>query len=1003
MAQSKPQTKFVNKVLNSIIPINTQMHLLLKIIIKKINKDPFVNQQLKTHYGWLNAIIVLKSEDEKVAQTVIFEEGKVRVEHGQYPNPNLNIIFITAEDAINQLTLNPDEATKMILRGRTRTEGNFFYMGILDYFISLVLQKQQTKDNQKLKALHQKLNLEVASNADMSQKFDRKTIASNRISQKINDLGVKYLKDPYFQKYGLEDFPRLKKFREDYIQSIPQLSAEYGKLLTDFFIEHGFEKKKDGTEWDPNLRHAKSFAYVMKNRKALIRSGDLLAGSYTDYPINSHVGHPYSVGEYVWGELITAPTREHAPFNVTEADIHTFHNYIFPYWLEKNILSLWRDRFNSSLSIRIQDRFFAIFYWKIVSMMEISPGYDKLLKFGLNGIKQQIEESLEKHSDPTQQNTLEAMKIVLDAIESYTLHLADRAKAESIETSDLNRKNELLELERILRKVPMQPPDTLYEAVQAIIIVHMMIGIEETDDGPSMGRLDQLLQPYFEKDLELIFDKADREDYIKRTIEILGSLFFRLSSHQIVAPDIGNWQNSGSPPNTVIIVGGIDENGEDAVNDMTYIILKVIELLRINDPNTHARYKSGKNSREYLERVCDVNFITGATPAIHGDDAIIKALTAHGWELEDVRGWTATGCVEPSIPGKHASATSSLEVNLVAPLEMALNNGTHPLMRWDLGPSTGFVEQDAFPTFEAFWEAFKAQVKFIVDISVKGNNELGVIYQDYLPSPLLSVFIDDCISTATDITRGGAKYNSTGTAIIGLADVVDSLYAIKKVVFDDKVFTFREMKEAIDHNFDGYEKIRAYVQNKVPKYGSRDPAALEMAQKVTHLVNDLYRNHQNYRGGPYATGWWSMAHHASYGRVTGALPSGRLDGEPFTPGLTPHPGASENLLDNLIDVSQLDPKTLDNNIAFNVRIVPSSHDSHLEIIRQMADYVETFLDSGGMQVQFNVVDTNTLKDAMVHPENYPDLMVRISGYCGYFTRLHRELQLEIIRRCEYGL
>ena len=324
-------------------------------------------------------------------------------------------------------------------------------------------------------------------------------------------------------------------------------------------------------------------------------------------------------------------------------------------------------------------------------------------------------------------------------------------------------------------------------------------------------------------------------------------------------------------------------------------------------------------------------------------------------------------------------------------------------MNWDLGPKTGDVAQDEFQTFEDFWAAWQAQAEFMFDQSIIGNNELGQLYQRHMPGPLLSALMDGCVESGRGYTRGGAKYNSSGVSVIGLTDVVDSLTAIKKLVFDEKRITFPRLKHALDENFQGHETVHALIKSRSPRFGSGDAEAMAMADRVTRMTNDYYRSRKNYRGGHYATGWWSMNNHTVYGRVTGALPSGRLDGEPFTPGLTPHPSASNNILDNLMDVAGLDPKTLDNNIAFNVRIVPGPHDTHDGTVTHMTDYVRTFLEQGGMQVQFNVVNTDTLKDAMAHPDQYPDLMVRVSGYCGLFTRLQRDLQLEIIRRCEYGL
>jgi pyruvate-formate lyase len=334
---------------------------------------------------------------------------------------------------------------------------------------------------------------------------------------------------------------------------------------------------------------------------------------------------------------------------------------------------------------------------------------------------------------------------------------------------------------------------------------------------------------------------------------------------------------------------------------------------------------------------------------------------------------------------------------------MALNNGRHPLTKWEIGPKTGNIEQGDFITFDQFWGAFEKQCKFLLELSVVGNNQLGEIYQKHQPAPLLSVLIDDCIEKGRGLTRGGGHYNSTGVSVIGLADVVDSLMVIKKLVFEEKVATFKDLKEAIDNNFNNNPKLHAIVKTRVPRFGSGNNEAIEMANKVTGMVHGYYINQRNYRGGIYTTGWWSMANHAVYGRVTGALPTGRLAGEPFTPGLTPHPSASVNLLDNLRDVAQLDPRNLDNNIAFNVKIVPGASDTHEKIVDTMTHYAKTYFEMGGMQTQFNVVTTDILKDALANPEYYQNLIVRISGYVAYFTKLQRDLQLEVIRRAEYRI
>jgi len=334
---------------------------------------------------------------------------------------------------------------------------------------------------------------------------------------------------------------------------------------------------------------------------------------------------------------------------------------------------------------------------------------------------------------------------------------------------------------------------------------------------------------------------------------------------------------------------------------------------------------------------------------------------------------------------------------------MALNNGRHPLMNWNLGPETGVVKNGAFKTFEAFYSAFAAQLEFLIDRAVEVNNILAEVHTRYRPTPLLSTLIQGSVENARDVTAGGARYNTSGSANIGLADVVDSMMAIKKLVFDEERVLFGTLKDALDDNFSGNPGLHALVEKKVPRFGSGSEEALNMANAVMKLVHELYGSRRNFRGGRYTSGFWSMSQHVAYGSLSGALPSGRLSTKAFTPGLTPHPSASKNFLDNIRDVARLDPVNMDNNMAFNVKLTPSVKDSREDIVNVMHSYVRTYFDQGGMQMQFNVVNSETLKDAMANPENYRNLLVRISGYNAYFVTLNRDMQIELIERTEYGI
>ena len=984
-----------------------QLYNLLSSTTDAFNSNPDIKKEMKGTQGWINAVIGFRTADNTMGATTIFKDGHVSVLDHISKKVDASLVFRTADDFIKLQSASKDTASKMVLAGRMWIEGTIALYNYCDYLVNFLFLDQTRKASKALVREHHIENLRIADGIDPSGRNEKARRKDERLQGEKVDPGVNWLKNPYLSDLSLDDFSRLSRFRYESLNTVPEVSAEHGKLHTDFFIENGYETKKDGSPWDPALRKAKSFHHFMKNRKALLRDGDLIAGTYTPYPVFGLVAQPYTHGWQVWGELRTMEFRELDACKITEKTIQTLHKHVLPFYAKRNIQHLWKEKFNTPLASKIHEHYFAIFYYGTVSHATMTPAHSKEMNIGLNGIKRLIDEELaaDKNADDEKKNTLEAMKISLDAVSVYTKNVAEQVKKDCEKEIDPIRKKELEEIHRIVLKVPDNPAETLHEAIQAIWIVTVALGLESTDDGPHLGRLDQTLQPFFERDLKKLKTEEERQTYIKRAVELIGCLFLRLTSHYNISMEIVSWMNSGGPPSITINLGGVKPDGSDAVTDMTYIILKVTEMLALSDPNMHVRFMPGVNSDTYLKRICEVNYITGATPCIHNDAAVIKALTIVNpdWAIEDIRNWTANGCVEPCIEGKQFPCTGSIEYNLMAPLEMALHNGVHPLLEWALGPKTGKIEDGDFKTFDEFLEAFKIQHEFLCGQGVIGNNQIDEIHQEHMPSPLMSALVDDCISKGRGITQGGAKYNTSGITSIGLADVSDSLFAIKKLVFDEKKISFKELKEALEYNFEGYKGLHAWIQNYIPKFGSGDPEAFKMVDRVTHIVADFAHRQKNIRGGHYTSGWWSMNYHAVYGRVTGASPSGRLAGEAFTPGLTPHPSASNNILDNLLDVAKLDPETLDNNIAFNVRVVPSPKDTHEQTINRMVATLKTYFEQGGMQVQFIMLNTDTLKDAMAHPEHYPDLLVRISGYCGYFTRLHRELQLEIIRRHEFAL
>ncbi len=974
-------------------------NLFLRFFAFNFNHRPSLNRYLRSDFGPLNFVFGISTENGSVRQALRFEEGRVRVLMHWPDHPDAELV-LKDENALKEAATRPPNALMLtLMENRMITRGNLSYVQLFNFYLSLLLGEAQIR---KLKKETQRQNRDYDRDraAEVSLKARRPALRC------INggDSGVRFLGDPYLAEYDLERFPRLKAFLKIHLTEKAAVCYERPLLLTKWFRENGFEADGSGRPVAAELRQARAFKYLMENRKPIIRKNDLVAGTTTAREVGV-VLYPDAHGTMIWGELLTAPYRPLNPYDVDEETLRILHHKVFPFWLHRNFREWVRDNKDYPLCQKLDERFAAYFLWKTVALSHTIIDYPRVLSLGTSGIMAEIDGELGKTGEGEQQkrDTLAAMKLCLEGINAYARKLAAQAKREAEGEIDPVRRQELIRLAEICARVPENPCTTLDEAVNAIWILWVGVHMENTNAGFSLGRLDQWLQPYFAADMEKLSGEQERQDYIAHAIELIGCFYMRCTDHLPLIPDIGNYLFGGSSSDQAITLGGVTPGGEDAVNDMTYIFLKVTEMLCIRDPNLNARYHKGKNSDTYLKRLCEVNLNTTATPSIHNDQAVMASLAEFDYPVEHLRDWSATGCVEPTLSGRHIGHTNCMMFNMVAALEMALNDGYHPLIRWQLGPPTGDVAAGAFADFESFYRAFAAQLGFLADQSCQYNDLLGEAHQALRPTPYISALIEGPLTSGRDVTKGGARYNSSGTACIGLADITDSLMVIKKLVFEEKKVLFAELLEAVRTNFALRPDLAAMARTRVPLFGSGNPEALALANRVTKTAHDLFWAKTNYRGGRYTAGFWSMSNHVAFGTLTGALPSGRLAGKAFTPGLTPEAHASRSILDNIRDVSQLDPTHMNNNIAFNVKIVPAPGESHQKAVDTVSSYVRTYCELGGMQMQFNVVSSATLKDAMAHPENYQNLLVRISGYNAYFVTLNRDMQMELIERAEYGI
>ncbi|MDI6743035.1 MAG: pyruvate formate lyase family protein [Smithella sp.] len=978
---------------------NTLANLFLRFFAFNFNTRPSLNKYLKSDDGWLNFTFGIKTENGSVEQALQFENGKVSVLKDMPAKPDAQLIFVD-EDAVKEAaTQPPNKLMLALMENRMVTRGNLGYLQLFNFYLSLLLKQIQILKLKK-EAKTENRNYDAG-------KASQKSINSRKPKQlraDAADPGVRFLDDSYLADYSLDDFPRVKDFLDIHLKTRAAICHERAELVTRWCRDNGFETDRNGAPWVAELRQANAFKFLMENRKPIIRKNDLIAGTNTTKEIGV-ILYPDAHATMIWGELITAPYRPLNPYDVDSETIDVLHNKVFPFWLHRNFREWVRENKDYPLCQKLDERFAACFLWKTVALSHTIIDYPKVLKTGTIGIMAEIDTELKTtpESNKQKRDTLSAMKINLEGINAYARNLAAEAQRLADNEKDASRKKELLRLADICGRVPENPCATLDEAVNAMWIIWIGVHMENTNAGFSLGRLDQWLQPYFAADMEKIKDTQEKRDYIKRAVELIGCFYMRCTDHLPLIPDIGNYLFGGSSSDQAITLGGVTPQGEDAVNDMTYIFLKVTEMLSIRDPNVNARYSREKNSTTYLKRLCEVNLNTTATPSIHNDEAVMESLAEFNYPVEHLRDWSATGCVEPTLSGRHIGHTNCMMFNAVAALEMALNNGRHPLMRWDLGPKTGDIKTGAFPDYESFFNAFATQLRFLADQTCEYNNLLGEAHQAIRPTPFISALIEGSLKSGRDVTKGGALYNSSGIAFIGLADITDSLMVIKKLVFEEKKIAFGELLDAINSNFTKNPSLLALIKNKISLFGSGNEEALETANRITKLAHDIFGEHENYRGGRYTAGFWSMSNHVAFGTLTGALPSGRLAGKAFTPGLTPEPHASKSILDNIRDVARLKPENMNNNIAFNVKVVPAANESHKKIVDNIYSYVKTYSDLGGMQMQLNVVSSKTLRDAMEHPENYQNLLVRISGYNAYFVTLNREMQIELIERAEFGI
>ena len=803
------------------------------------------------------------------------------------------------------------------------------------------------------------------------------------------------LDDIRLKDFTLENLPRLKELRRLSFARKPEICIERARYVTRYL------RDKDDPTDPPEVRQAKKVNYFLQRKRPVFHDSNLLAGSTTSKALGAPL-FPEFFALTLWPELDTVNSRAKNPQKLAPDEARELNLEIFPFWMDKNVLELTRERIGNAKSLKLFESLVFFIAAKAGCISHAVPTYALMLEHGLTGL---IDEAAEREaaalahaSDEAnrQADFYRAVQISLEGIIEYAEHLAEESAMLASVADDPEIRQEFLEMAKVCRRVPAGPATTFREAVNAIWICQVGIHAENINMAMSPGRLDQILYPYYKRDMA-----AGRLD-IDRAIELIGCLWLKIADNVTMVPEASEEMFGGAGTVPAITLGGVDADGEDAVNDLTYIMLRVTELLRIRDPNVNARYDYEKNSKEYCRRVSEVILNTKAVPAFFNDCANITALTGQGETIEHARDYAVIGCVELASSGRDYPASSSIMLNLAAPLEMALFRGKRPITGEEqIGPAT--PDPATLNSFEEFWEVFKTQLDWLIEKAIELNEHMGAVHQQMMPSPLLSAFFVGPMDKGKDLIQGGSLYNSSGATHIAFADVVDSLNAIEQTVFIDKKYSFAELLRMVKADFAGAEgeKMRLYLKNRTPKYGTEHPIARKNARNIVGHLFDLYQSHTNYRGGPYRPAYWTMTNHAGLGGITGALPHGRKSGELFASGITPVSGAAPELTACLNAVAELGGEYVPGCWALNIKYSPE--DDVEKMSERFAQTIEAYFRAGGQQVQFNIMTYEMLLDAKKHPEKYPELMVRVSGYSAYFKDLNELMKEELITRTMYDL
>jgi len=780
---------------------------------------------------------------------------------------------------------------------------------------------------------------------------------------------------------------RVACLRQQSLDAVPTISTERAELMTAFY-------KEELGIVSPAVKRALAFQYLLEHKTIYIGEGELIVGEKGPAPKATPTFPELCC--HTPQDLEILNSREKIPFAVSKEAAQVYDEVIIPFWRGKSMRELILREMTDEWRAAYEAGVFTEF------MEQRSPGHtvldDKIYHKGMLDFQADIQNSLSTLdflNDPdayAKQEQLKAMHITAQALIRFGERYAEEVQRLADLARDPKRQAELAQLAEVCQRVPAHKPRTFWEALQYYWFVHLGVTIELNPwDAFNPGRLDQHLYPFYQQEIAAgTLTRVQAEELLQ--------CFWIKFNNQPAPPKVGVTaaESSTYTDFAQINTGGVKPDGSDAVNEVTYLLLDVIEEMRLLQPSSSVQL-SKKNPDRFMKRAAKIIRTGFGQPSIFNTDVVVQEMIRQGKTLVDARNGGTSGCVETGAFGKENYSLTGY-FNMPKVLEITLHNGVDPRTGNKIGRETGDPTQ--FDSFDAFFDAYRQQLNHFIDIKIRGNHVIERLYATYMPVPFMSLMIDDCVVTGQDYHDGGARYNTTYIQGVGLGSMTDAITAVKYHIFDKQTISMVDLLTALNANFEGHERTRLMLMNKTPKFGNDDDYADDVMRDLFEVYFEAVDGRANTKGGTYRINLLPTTAHVYFGSVIGALPDGRFAQKPLSEGISPVQGADRHGPTAVINSAAKMDHTRTGGTLLNQKFTPQLLKDD-DGLNKMVQLVRTYFKLDGHHIQFNVVDVDTLRDAQQNPEDYRDLIVRVAGYSDYFCDLGEALQNEIIERTEH--